>query len=46
MRTVVCPELGPLENLVIEDRQPPVPGEGQVVVQVHAAGVNYVDGLM
>jgi NADPH2:quinone reductase len=46
MRTVVCPELGPLENLVIEDRRPPVPGEGQVVVQVHAAGVNYVDGLM
>ena len=46
MRTVVCPEFGPLENLVIEDRDPPVPGEGQVVVQVHAAGVNYVDGLM
>ncbi|HXA34491.1 MAG TPA: NADPH:quinone oxidoreductase family protein [Acidimicrobiales bacterium] len=46
MRTVVCPELGPLDNLVIEDREPPVAGEGQVVVQVRAAGVNYVDGLM
>ena len=46
MRTVVCPELGPLDNLVIEEREPPVPGEGQVVVQVRAAGVNYVDGLM
>jgi NADPH2:quinone reductase len=46
MRTVVCPELGPLENLVVEDREPPVPGEGQVVVQVKAAGVNFVDGLM
>jgi NADPH2:quinone reductase len=46
MRTVVCPKLGPLENLVVEDREPPVPGHGQVVVQVHAAGVNFVDGLM
>jgi NADPH2:quinone reductase len=46
MRTVVCPELGPLDNLVIEEREPPVAGEGQVVVQVRAAGVNYVDGLM
>jgi NADPH2:quinone reductase len=46
MQTVVCPELGPLDNLVIEEREPPVPGEGQVVVQVRAAGVNYVDGLM
>jgi NADPH2:quinone reductase len=46
MRTVVCPELGPLDNLVLEDREPPVAGEGQVVVQVRAAGVNYVDGLM
>ena len=46
MRTVVCPELGSLDNLVIEDREPPVAGEGQVVVQVRAAGVNYVDGLM
>jgi NADPH2:quinone reductase len=46
MRTVVCPELGPLDNLVIEDGEPPVAGPGQVVVQVRAAGVNYVDGLM
>lgn len=46
MRTVVCPELGPLDNLVVKDREPPVAGEGQVVVQVRAAGVNFVDGLM
>ncbi|HEX4244325.1 MAG TPA: zinc-binding dehydrogenase, partial [Acidimicrobiales bacterium] len=46
MRTVVCPKLGPLDNLVIEEREPPVPGGGQVVVQVRAAGVNFVDGLM
>jgi NADPH2:quinone reductase len=46
MRVVVCHELGPLETLVLEDRSPPVPGEGQVVVDVKAAGVNFVDGLL
>ena len=46
MRAVVCPELGPLEALVTEDRPTPAAGEGQVVVDVRAAGVNYVDGLI
>ncbi len=46
MRTVVCPELGPLETLVVEDRPAPQPGDGQVVVDVRAAGVNFVDGLI
>ena len=46
MRVVVCRELGPLENVVVEERATPVPGAGQVVVDVRAAGVNYVDGLI
>jgi NADPH2:quinone reductase len=46
MRAVVCPELGPLGTLVVEQREVPVPDEGQVVVDVRAAGVNFVDGLM
>jgi len=46
VRAVVCRELGPLENVVIEQRSAPVPGPGQVVVDVKAMGVNYVDGLM
>jgi NADPH2:quinone reductase len=46
MRAVVCPEPGPLDTLVLEDRQSPVPDEGQVVVDVRAAGVNFVDGLI
>jgi len=46
MRTVVCNELGPLSDLVIEERDEPTPGEGQVVVDVRAAGVNFVDGLL
>jgi NADPH2:quinone reductase len=46
VRAVVCHELGPLESLGTEDRSTPAPGEGQVVVDVRAAGVNYVDGLI
>lgn len=46
MRTVVCNELGPLSGLAIEERGEPTPGEGQVVVDVRAAGVNFVDGLL
>jgi len=46
MRCVVCPEWGPPEVLVVEDREPLAPSEGRVVVDVGAAGVNYVDGLI
>ena len=45
MRRVVCKEIGPLENLVIEDVRTPQPKRGQVVVDIKAAGVNFVDGL-
>ena len=46
MRAVVCQQLGPLDDLVIEDRQPLAPGPDEAVVAVKAAGVNYVDGLI
>jgi len=46
VRVVVCKALGPLDNVVVEERATPVPGPGQVVVDVRAAGVNYVDGLI
>jgi NADPH2:quinone reductase len=46
MRAVVCTELGPPEALVVEERPAPEPRDGQVRIVVHAAGVNYVDGLM
>ena len=45
MRAVVCRELGPPEKLVIEDRPPLEAGPGQVVIDVHACGVNFVDTL-
>ena len=46
MRAVVCRELGPLDQVVIEERPTPVPGPGQVVVDARAMGVNFVDGLI
>jgi NADPH2:quinone reductase len=45
VRAVVCNELGPPSLLRVEERPDPVPGPGQVVVDVEAAGVNYVDAL-
>ena len=45
MRAVVCNELGPPSLLRVEERPDPVPGPGHVVVDVEAAGVNYVDAL-
>ncbi len=46
MHAVVCNEFGPLDTLVVEERPAPVPGEGMVVIDVAAAGVNFVDGLI
>ncbi len=45
MRAVVCNELGPPSALVVETVADPVPGPGQLLVEVAAAGVNFVDGL-
>jgi NADPH2:quinone reductase len=45
VRAVVCNELGPPELLRVEERPDPEPRSGQVVVDVEAAGVNYVDAL-
>jgi len=46
MRAIVCNEFGPLDALVVEERPTPEPGEGMVVIDVVAAGVNFVDGLI
>lgn len=35
-----------MQNIVVAEREPLVPGPGQVVVNVRAAGVNFVDGLI
>ena len=47
MRAVLCKELGPVENLVFEPNWPdPVPGKGEVVVDVKSGSVNFPDVLM
>jgi len=46
MRAVVCHEFGPLDTLVVEEQPVPQAAEGMVVIDVAAAGVNFVDGLI
>src|SRR5436189_433931 len=46
MRAVICRAWGPIDDLTVEDVAPPMPGRGQVVIDVHAAGVNYADSIM
>jgi NADPH2:quinone reductase len=46
MRAVVCNEIGSPKNLQVEERDDLVAGPGQVVVDVEACGVNFVDVLM
>ena len=46
MRRVVCHKLGSLDDLAVEDASPLSPGPGQVVLDVRAAGVNFVDALI
>lgn len=45
MRALVCKEYGPPESMVIEEHDDPVPGEGQILVDVAAAGINFPDVL-
>ena len=46
MKTIVCRDFGPYENLVIEECPEPVPGPNEVCVTPSAWGVNYVDVIM
>lgn len=46
MRALVCQRPGEVGDLRVEERDDPVPGAGQVVVDVRAAGLNYVDVLL
>ncbi len=46
MRAVLCKEFGPPSSLVVEDIDDPVPGAGEVLVRVEAAGLNFFDTLI
>lgn len=46
MRALVCRSFAPLDQLAVEELPDPEPGPGQVVIDVEAAGVNFVDALL
>lgn len=46
MKALVCKEFAGLEKLSVDEVASPTPGEGQVVVSVKFASVNYPDALM
>jgi len=46
MRAAVCREYGPPEVLRVEEIPDPVPGPGEIVIDVHAAALNFPDVLM
>ena len=46
VRAVVCAAPGGPESLTVEAIPRPEPGEGEVLIEVAAAGVNFADGLI
>lgn len=44
MKAIVIHAYGGPEVLSYEDHEDPTPGPGELLVDVHAAGVNYIDG--
>jgi NADPH2:quinone reductase len=46
MQAIVCREYGPPKSLVMTEAPDPQPGPGQIVIDVHAAGVNFPDVLL
>lgn len=46
MRGVICKELVGVAGLAVADLPEPVPGPGEVVLEVAAAGVNFADTLI
>ncbi|MEO3388813.1 NADPH:quinone oxidoreductase family protein [Mesorhizobium sp. CAU 1741] len=46
MKAVICRDFSPRANLRLEEVPSPVPGKGQVLMQVRACGLNFFDGLM
>ena len=45
MRALVCKQYGHFDDLVIEDRDDPVPGDDEILFDVRAAALNFADLL-
>ena len=46
MKAVLCKTLGPAQGLVLEEVASPTPKTNEILLQVHAAGVNFPDTLI
>ena len=46
MKAVLCKAFGPAESLVLEDVASPVAKKNEILLEVHAAGVNFPDTLI
>jgi NADPH2:quinone reductase len=46
MRALVCREYGSPDDLVIEERDDPIAGRGEILVDIKAAGLNFPDVLL
>src|ERR1700729_4281532 len=46
MKALICPSLGPVENLVITEVEAPRPGDGEARVEIAYAGLNFFDTLI
>lgn len=46
MRAIVSEQVGGPDTLVLRELPAPRPGKGEILIRVHACGVNYPDALM
>ena len=46
MKAILCRAYGPPSTLVMDEAPDPHAGPGQIVIDVHAAGVNFPDVLL
>ena len=46
MKALICPALGPAETLIVTEVERPAPGQGEVVVDIVYAALNFFDTLI
>jgi NADPH2:quinone reductase len=46
MKALICPSLGPAENLLLTEVEAPRPGDGEALVEIAYAGLNFFDTLI
>jgi NADPH2:quinone reductase len=46
MKALICPSLGPAENLRVTEVGAPTPGDGEALVEIAYAGLNFFDTLI